>query len=102
VPLLARAMDTLSGGSLVGLRLPATLLSVFGVVAAALIARELGGRTRAQVLAAGAYAFSADLIVNRVLSIATVDCFLWMLVTWLLVLRPAAGRLWSHCLRRRG
>src|SRR5579859_7065912 len=42
VPLLARAMDILFPGSLVGVRLPATALTALGVVVAALIARELG------------------------------------------------------------
>src|SRR5262249_36008156 len=44
VPLLARLMDTVLPNSLSGERLPVTVLSATGVVVAALIARELGGR----------------------------------------------------------
>ena len=47
VPLLARAMEAVLPGSLVGLRLPVTVLSAAGVVAATLIAREFGGQRRA-------------------------------------------------------
>jgi hypothetical protein len=84
MPLLARAMDTVFPGSLVGERLPATVLTAVGVVVAALIARELGGRRRAQVLTAGTYAM-ASLGSGHLLLTATVDMFLWTLTTWLLV-----------------
>lgn len=84
VPLLARAMDTVFPGSLVGLRLPATVLTTLGVVVAALIARELGGRRWAQVLTAGTYAM-ASLGPGHLLTTGTVDVFLWVLTTWLLV-----------------
>src|ERR1700735_4931836 len=59
VPLLARAMDIVFPGSLVGVRLPATVLTAVGVVMAALIARELGGRRRAQALTRGTYSGGA-------------------------------------------
>ncbi|HEX5144456.1 MAG TPA: glycosyltransferase family 39 protein [Mycobacterium sp.] len=87
-PLLVRAMDIVFPGSLVGERLPATVLAAAGVVVAALIARELGGRGRAQALTAGTYATAtvADLEGGgHLLSTATVDVFLWGLTTWLLV-----------------
>ncbi|MGH3908602.1 MAG: hypothetical protein ACRDTE_31120 [Pseudonocardiaceae bacterium] len=61
VPLLARVMDTITGGSLVGLRLPAAIVTAAGVVVTALIARELGGRRRAQIMAGGAFAVSGFL-----------------------------------------
>jgi hypothetical protein len=88
VPLLSRAMDTVFPGSLVGERLPATVLSAVAVVVAALIARELGGRCRAQVLTAGTYAMAT--VANQaagghLLSTGTVDVFLWTVTTWLLV-----------------
>jgi 4-amino-4-deoxy-L-arabinose transferase-like glycosyltransferase len=84
VPLLARAMDTIFPGSLVGERLPATVLTAVGVVVAALIARELGGQRRAQVLTAGTYAM-AIVAGGHLLTTATVDAFFWVVTTWLLV-----------------
>jgi Dolichyl-phosphate-mannose-protein mannosyltransferase len=84
VPLLARAMDAVFRGSLVGLRLPATVLTTVGVVVAALIAREIGGRRRAQVLTAGTYAM-ASIGPGHLLTTGTIDVFLWVLATWLLV-----------------
>ena len=84
VPLLARAMNIVFPGSLVGERLPATVLTTVGVVVAALIARELGGRRRAQVLTAGTYAMAA-MAGGHLLMTATVDVFFWVMATWLLV-----------------
>jgi hypothetical protein len=84
VPLLARAMDIVFPGSLVGVRLPATVLTAVGVVMAALIARELGGRRRAQALTAGTYAM-ATVAGGHLLTTATVDVFFWLVTTLLLV-----------------
>lgn len=84
VPLLARGMDTVFPGSLVGMRFPVTVLSAVGVVAAALIAREFGGRHRAQVLTAGAYAM-ATLVSGHTLNTGIVDMVMWTVATWLLV-----------------
>lgn len=56
VPLLAAAMDWIAPGSLPVLGLPALLATAAAVVMTALVARELGGDRRAQVLAAGAFA----------------------------------------------
>jgi 4-amino-4-deoxy-L-arabinose transferase-like glycosyltransferase len=100
VPLLARAMDTVFPGSVAGLRLPATILTALGVVIAALIARELGGERRAQVLAAAAYAVSPNMIgTGHILATSTVDPFFWTLVTWLVVrwvrLRDDRTLLWA-------
>jgi hypothetical protein len=84
VPLLARAMDTVFPGSLVGERLPVTALTAVGVVVAALIAREFGGQHRAQVLTAGVSAMGT-LAGGHLLTTAAVDAFLWSVTTWLLV-----------------
>jgi hypothetical protein len=84
VPLVVRAMDSVLPGSLVGQRLPATALTTVGVVVAALIARELGGRRQAQVLTAGTYAM-ASMGPGHLLTTVTVDVFLWVLTMWLLV-----------------
>src|SRR3954451_13564537 len=48
LPLLAAGLDALAPGSLVVLRLPAVLATAGTALLAGLIARELGGRTRAQ------------------------------------------------------
>src|ERR1700716_730053 len=55
-PALARLMDAIAPASIVALRTPAILATAAAVVVAALIARELGGDRRAQVLTAGAQA----------------------------------------------
>ncbi|WP_245900634.1 glycosyltransferase family 39 protein [Prauserella shujinwangii] len=97
LPLLARLMDTLFPGSVVGLRLPAVLFTGIGIVVAALTARELGGGRRAQALAAGAFACSPFLLAGagHILATHMVDAFLWTVVVWLVVrwVRLRADRL---------
>ncbi|WP_331386672.1 ArnT family glycosyltransferase [Saccharothrix sp. ST-888] len=68
------------------LRLPATLLTGAGAVLSALIARELGGQRRAQVLSAGAFAVSPIVVAfGHLLITPTLDVFFWTLISWLLV-----------------
>ncbi|HZS21695.1 MAG TPA: glycosyltransferase family 39 protein [Pseudonocardiaceae bacterium] len=83
-PLLARAMDSIFPGSLVAERLPVTILTAAGVFVAALIARELGGQRRAQVLTAGAYAMGM-LTGGHLFTTAAIDVVMWTAATWLLV-----------------
>ncbi|OZM79721.1 glycosyltransferase family 39 protein [Pseudonocardia sp. MH-G8] len=93
-PLLARAMDVLAPGSLIGLRVPSALAAAAVVLLTGLIARELGGGRGAQLLAAGSMAVSAVLLaVGHLLSTATFDLLAWTAVTWLLVraLRDGGG-----------
>jgi hypothetical protein len=86
LPLLARAMDELVPGSVVALRVPAILVTAVGVVVAALIARELGGGRRAQVLTAAAYATCGQILgTGHYLATSTVDPFLWAVLLWLVV-----------------
>ncbi|WP_206795848.1 glycosyltransferase family 39 protein [Amycolatopsis sp. MtRt-6] len=86
VPALAWAMDTLAPGSLVVFRLPAIAATAAGVVVTALIARELGGRRRAQARAAAAYAICGQFVGSgHYLATSTIDPLLWTLVLWLLV-----------------
>jgi 4-amino-4-deoxy-L-arabinose transferase-like glycosyltransferase len=86
MPLLAAALDHLAPGNLVVLRLPATLAAAGNVVLAALLTAELGGRRRAQLLAAGAIAISPYLLAtSHLLATSTIDPFLWSLLLWLLV-----------------
>jgi len=78
-PALARLADTLFGGSLWGLRIPATLCVVAAVLLAALLARELGGAAPAQILAAfGLGTGATTLIFGHVLLTATVDLVVWL------------------------
>ncbi|MDL5154815.1 ArnT family glycosyltransferase [Actinomycetospora termitidis] len=86
LPLLAALLDHLAPGQLVVLRLPAAILTAVGAVVAALIAAELGGRRRAQVLACAATAISPYLLATgHLLATSTVDPVCWALVLWLLV-----------------
>ncbi|MEJ2869925.1 glycosyltransferase family 39 protein [Actinomycetospora sp. OC33-EN08] len=86
LPLLAALLDHLAPGDLFVLRLPATLLTAAGTVLAALIAAELGGGRRAQVLATAATAISPYLLeTGHLLATSTVDPFCWAVVLWLLV-----------------
>lgn len=91
LPLLARIMDTVVPGSLVALRLPAALMMAAGVLLTGLIARELGGARRAQVLAAGTFAVSPFMAMfGRYLATSTVDvvltaCAFWLVVRWIRV-----------------
>lgn len=97
LPALAALMDTIFPNSVVGLRLPAILLTGLGVVVSALIAREFRGGRKAQVMAAAAYACSPHLLAGsgHILATHMVDAVLWTVITWLVVrwtrLR-AAGR----------
>ncbi|WP_019932835.1 glycosyltransferase family 39 protein [Nocardia sp. BMG111209] len=93
IPLLARLAAAVDPGSLVLLRLPAILAAVAGVVLAAATARELGGRRRAQWLAAAGYATSPYLITQAAsLSTFALDstagaAVIWLLVRWTRVRR---------------
>jgi Dolichyl-phosphate-mannose-protein mannosyltransferase len=86
LPLVALLMDTIAPGSVAVLRIPATLATVAAVVLAALIARELGGGRRAQLLAAGAVVVSPGfLATGHLLATSTFDPVAWTAVTYLLV-----------------
>ncbi|AVT35849.1 glycosyltransferase family 39 protein [Plantactinospora sp. BB1] len=78
-PAIARLADTLSGGSLWGLRVPATLCVLAALLLAALLARELGGGALAQTLAAfGLGTGAATLIFGHVLLTAGFDVVVWL------------------------
>ncbi len=86
LPLLAKGMDTLAPGSVFVLRIPAMLAMLAAVVLTALIARELGGRAKAQMLAAATFAVATQFVASgHYLATSTVDPFLWTLLLWLLV-----------------
>lgn len=91
LPLLARMTEIVSPDSLLGLRLPAIVVTTAGTVLTAQLARELGGHRRAQGLAAATCAVSPQMAVTgRFLLTPTVDVFLWTL-TILLIVR------WVRC-----
>lgn len=82
----------LFGWSLTGFRAFAVLAGAGTVVVAALVARELGGSVCAQVLAAGAVAFSPVLVAtNGLFQPVSFDQLATMVVLWL-ALRLALGR----------
>jgi 4-amino-4-deoxy-L-arabinose transferase-like glycosyltransferase len=91
-PVLARLFDLVGGGSLVVLRLPSALAAAATVLLAGLIARELGGRARAQLIAAACTAVSATtLVTGHFVSTTTYDVLFSAAVCWL-VLRALRTR----------
>ncbi|MGH4029982.1 ArnT family glycosyltransferase [Actinomycetota bacterium Odt1-20B] len=96
-PLLARASTVAFGDSLVGLRVAATLAACATVLVVALVARELGGGRGAQLLAAALVALGGQVLaVGHMVSTATFDLLVWVVVSWLVlrVLRTRDGRWW--------
>ena len=90
--LLSAAARVLFGWSLVGFRAFAILAGAVTVLLAALVARELGGRARAQAIAAGIVAFAPVLLAtNGLFQPVSFDQTMTMLVLWL-ALRLALGR----------
>jgi len=94
-PTLARLGTAVFGDTLVGLRVIPLLLAVTSVAVVALIARELGGDRRAQLLAAACGATSSLMLATgHMLSTSTVDMLVWLTVGWLVLrlLRTGDGR----------
>ncbi|MFC7589480.1 glycosyltransferase family 39 protein [Nonomuraea antimicrobica] len=97
VPLLARLQIALFGDTVIAIRVIPALLAGLTVLLAALVARELGGARRAQVLAAVATAVSMfPTAVGHMLHTATVDIPVWVAMSWLVIriLRTGEPRLW--------
>ncbi|CKH96169.1 glycosyltransferase family 39 protein [Mycolicibacterium smegmatis] len=85
-PALAALAGTVAPGSLVTLRAPAVLATGCAVVLAALIARELGGRRRAQAVTALAQATALfSTFAGHWLTPYTLEPAQWLLLIWLLV-----------------
>ncbi|HEX2307515.1 MAG TPA: glycosyltransferase family 39 protein [Jatrophihabitantaceae bacterium] len=86
VPLITVAMNHLATGSLLALRAPSALVAAATTVMAALIARECGGRARAQVIAAACTASSGfALAVGHFVTTSTFDLLSTTVVCWLVV-----------------
>lgn len=97
VPLLARVQVELFGSSVTAIRVLPALVSAAAVLLAALLARELGGDRRAQILAAGAVAGTGvALTFGHLLSTAAFDFAFWMalLVISARMLRTGEPRWW--------
>jgi 4-amino-4-deoxy-L-arabinose transferase-like glycosyltransferase len=86
VPLLAWAMNALAPGSLLLLRFPSALAAGATTTLAGLIAREVGGEARAQVIAAMCTAVSGfALAVAHLVSTTTPDLLSTTVLGWLAV-----------------
>ncbi len=86
VPLLCWAMNALAPGSLLLLRAPSALAAAATTVLAALIAREVGGGPRAQVIAAACTACSGfALAVSHLVSTTTFDLLSTTVLGWLAI-----------------
>jgi 4-amino-4-deoxy-L-arabinose transferase-like glycosyltransferase len=97
VPLVARIVDTVDGHSVVGLRVVAALIAGWLVVAGALIARELGGSRRAQIIAAFAIlCLPAARGPEALYGTTAADAAVWAVVLLLFVrlLRTERPRQW--------
>ena len=101
-PLLAHAMNALAPDSLLVLRAPAILASGVTTLATGLLARELGGGRRAQMLAAACWAAGAVcLVTGHFLTTTTYDVCATAIVSLLIVrlLRTGNTRLWLPAAR---
>ncbi len=97
VPLIARLMSDLAPTSLVLLRLPSSLAAGALVMLTGLLARELGGRRGAQLLAAISIAVAAEVDgAAHTLNTTIFDLVVWALLCWLIlrILRTGADRMW--------
>ena len=79
-PMLAKLGIALFGDHLWSIRISSVLCAVATIMLAALLARELGGGTGAQVLAAIGASSSLTLIAGHLLSTMSVDLVVWLLV----------------------
>lgn len=92
VPLICWAMNHLAAGSLLVLRLPSALAAATTTLIAGLIAREVGGTSRAQVIAALCTASSGfALATGHFVTTTTFDLLSTTALSWLLI-RAVARR----------
>jgi 4-amino-4-deoxy-L-arabinose transferase-like glycosyltransferase len=94
-PAIAHAMSWMAPGSLRVLRIPSACMIGITALITGTIAFELGGRRRAQLIAASCTAVgSFALFVGHVLSTSTLDFLAWAAVTWLVVRIIRTGHYW--------
>lgn len=85
-PVLAALADAVAPGPMLVLRLPAILATSASVVLAALIARELGGRHRAQLFTGLAQATALwSALAGHWLTPYTLEPAQWLLLAWLVI-----------------
>jgi 4-amino-4-deoxy-L-arabinose transferase-like glycosyltransferase len=102
VPFLAHVSMQLFGDSLTAFRAPSALAQALAMLFTGLIARELGGRRAAQLLAAiaiGCAPFS--MLAGSMLQYTSPDYLWWVMAVWILLKLantdagdPARGRYW--------
>ncbi|BEK90580.1 glycosyl transferase family 39 [Nocardia seriolae] len=85
VAFFAHIADVLAPGSVTAVRIPAVLMAVGAIVVSALIAYELRGSRRVQLLAGFTYGTSYLLVTQCALSTFSFDATLTAVITWLLI-----------------
>jgi 4-amino-4-deoxy-L-arabinose transferase-like glycosyltransferase len=96
-PLIARGMTEISSTSLTVLRLPSAFSAGAVVLITGSLTGELGGRPRAQRIAAGCAAVGVIvLFTGHLLETSTFDLLVWTAITWLVIRAVGTGndRLW--------
>jgi 4-amino-4-deoxy-L-arabinose transferase-like glycosyltransferase len=94
-PLIAGLMDRIAGGSLVVLRLPSALAAGVTALVTGLLAHELGGGRRAQLIAAACAAVSGvTLVTGHIVSTTTYDVLFCAVLVWLLARAVRTGEEW--------
>nr|WP_042193716.1 glycosyltransferase family 39 protein [Kibdelosporangium sp. MJ126-NF4]CEL20869.1 Dolichyl-phosphate-mannose-protein mannosyltransferase family [Kibdelosporangium sp. MJ126-NF4]CTQ98326.1 Dolichyl-phosphate-mannose-protein mannosyltransferase family [Kibdelosporangium sp. MJ126-NF4] len=96
-PFIARVTSEIWPGSLFVLRIPSALMAGGTVLLTGLLARELGGSRRAELIAATCAALSSVVLFNgHFLSTSTADLLVWTAISWLVVraVRTGNHRLW--------
>ena len=95
VPLLAHAIDAMTGHSLVWLRVPSAIAGALIIVVTALIAREFGASRTGQLVAAAAMGTTGILIgASHLMSTTPFDLLAWTVLTWLIVRAISDGGRW--------
>src|ERR1700728_1072985 len=85
-PFLARVSMTLFGASMIGLRLFAALAVASAMVLTGLMAREIGGRRPAQLVAAWAAAIAGPAVVlGGVFQYVSFDYLWWVVAGWITI-----------------
>ena len=100
VPWVARLMCDLSGCDLAWLRMPAVLAGGITLALVVLLARDLGGRGFAQVIAGLCFLMGPQYLrMGKILCIPVFEVMWWTIAAWLLVrmIRSNAPKLWLWC-----
>ncbi|MGB2718212.1 MAG: glycosyltransferase family 39 protein [Rhodococcus sp. (in: high G+C Gram-positive bacteria)] len=84
LPLLARLADTIWADSTLGLRIPAIIMCVVGIIVASLLAREFGGGARAQIATAAMYGALGVVPGWSEMETTSFDPQLWLVIIYFL------------------